>query len=86
MYFLFLSQYQENSAMACNALHSQKVGEKRMNNKDLLESFSIDELEDRIEFGIFGCGGGDGDGGGGGGGGSGDGGCNSNPDDRFCSP
>ena len=28
-----------------------------MNNKELLESFSVNELEDRIEFSIFTCGG-----------------------------
>lgn len=39
-----------------------------MNRNELLEAFSVTELEDRIEFGL--CGGDDGgDGGGGGGGG-----------------
>lgn len=42
-----------------------------MSQKELLEAFSVKELEDRIEFGLCGGGGGD-DGGGGGGGGPGD--------------
>ena len=46
-----------------------------MNNKnEILEEFNINELEDRVEFGL--CGGSGGGDGGGSGGGTGPGGCN----------